>query len=53
VPCGIREYGVGNLAQFCPEIDPEDVRRNLVRALGAVLGAKMEQGDTISLRCYE
>ncbi len=51
VPCGIRDYGVGNLVQFCPELDGTAVRQGLVRELGAVLGAQMEQGDPISLRC--
>ncbi|APB33883.1 Lipoate-protein ligase B [Gloeomargarita lithophora Alchichica-D10] len=51
VPCGIRGYGVGNLGQFCPDIDLGAVRAGLVHTLGAVLGADMEQGDTISIRC--
>jgi len=51
VPCGIRGYGVGNVAQFCPDIDLEGVRQGLIETFGAVLGADMEQGDPISIRC--
>lgn len=42
VPCGIRGYGVGNLAQFCPHIDPEAVSESLGRQAGAVLRRPME-----------
>ncbi len=51
VPCGIRGYGVGNLAQYCPQIDQREVRDSLGRQVGAVLRRAMEQGDTISIRC--
>jgi len=51
VPCGIRGYGVGNVAQFCPDIDLEGVCEGLIQTFGAVLGADMEQGGPISIRC--
>jgi lipoyl(octanoyl) transferase len=33
VPCGIADKPVGSLAEFCPEIDPAEVRQQIIQAM--------------------
>ncbi|MCS7031894.1 MAG: lipoyl(octanoyl) transferase LipB [Gloeomargarita sp. SKYG116] len=51
VPCGIADYPVGNLVQFCPGLTVVEVQRELVQATERVLGVAMEQVPPISIRC--
>ncbi len=38
VPCGIRDRGVVSMAQFIPDIDPQLVRSQIIRAFVMFLG---------------
>jgi lipoyl(octanoyl) transferase len=42
VPCGIGDRPVGSLAQFCPEVKLEDVRRQLATAFAKVFQLNLQ-----------
>jgi len=43
VPCGIGDRPVGSLAQFCPEVTPQQVRQDLAAHFAQIFGVRLQR----------